>query len=270
MTDAPEIRQQLAGLNPHDPSYAIAFVEALLAAARTAKASDVHLQPTREGLDVRWRLDGVLQSVGVFPKGTHGRRGVPPESAGPAADLPLRSAARGSDSRPAWRNRDAREHLSDLARRTRRHPTVRQPAAIPVSWKISASRPKSTPRSASCCARHPVPSSCPDPRAAVRQRPPMPACASSCAPRKGAGPLCPSKTRSKWPSTASLNRRSTLQAGFDLTTGLHSLMRQDPEAILVGEIRDRAAAATVFQAALTGHVVVTTFHAGSAAGPSAA
>ena len=31
MTDAPEIRQQLSGLNPHDTSYAIAFVEALLA-----------------------------------------------------------------------------------------------------------------------------------------------------------------------------------------------------------------------------------------------
>jgi len=54
-------------------------------------------------------------------------------------------------------------------------------------------------------------------------------------------------------------------AGLNLATGLRSLLRQDPEAILVGEIRDREAAETVFQAALTGHVVVTTFHAGSAA-----
>jgi type II secretory ATPase GspE/PulE/Tfp pilus assembly ATPase PilB-like protein len=43
-------------------------------------------------------------------------------------------------------------------------------------------------------------------------------------------------------------------------------MRQDPEVILVGEIRDRPTAEAVFQAALTGHLVVTTFHAGSAAG----
>ena len=55
-------------------------------------------------------------------------------------------------------------------------------------------------------------------------------------------------------------------AGFDLTVGLRSLMRQDPEAIFVGEIRDRGVAETVFQAALTGHLVLTTFHAGSAAG----
>ena len=38
-------------------------------------------------------------------------------------------------------------------------------------------------------------------------------------------------------------------------------MRQDPEVILVGEIRDRPAAETAFQAALTGHLVLTTFHA---------
>jgi type II secretory ATPase GspE/PulE/Tfp pilus assembly ATPase PilB-like protein len=43
-------------------------------------------------------------------------------------------------------------------------------------------------------------------------------------------------------------------------------MRQDPEVILLGEIRDRITAETAFQAALTGHLVLTTFHAGSAAG----
>lgn len=54
-------------------------------------------------------------------------------------------------------------------------------------------------------------------------------------------------------------------AGFDLATGLRSLMRQDPDVILVGEIRDPETAEAAFQAALTGHLVLTTFHAGSAA-----
>eukprot|EP00913_Durusdinium_trenchii_P013399 g12580.t1 len=53
--------------------------------------------------------------------------------------------------------------------------------------------------------------------------------------------------------------------GFDYETALKSLLRQDPEVIMVGEIRDPATAALVFQAALTGHLVLTTFHAGSAA-----
>jgi type II secretory ATPase GspE/PulE/Tfp pilus assembly ATPase PilB-like protein len=53
--------------------------------------------------------------------------------------------------------------------------------------------------------------------------------------------------------------------GFDLATGLRFLMRQDPEVIMVGEIRDRATAEAAFQASLTGHLLLTTFHAGSAA-----
>lgn len=51
--------------------------------------------------------------------------------------------------------------------------------------------------------------------------------------------------------------------GFDLATGLKSMMRQDPDVIMVGEIRDPATAECAFQAALTGHLVLTTFHAGS-------
>jgi general secretion pathway protein E len=56
--------------------------------------------------------------------------------------------------------------------------------------------------------------------------------------------------------------------GFDLHTGLRSLVRQDPEVIFVGEIRDALAAEVAMQAALTGQLVVTTFHASDA--PTAA
>lgn len=54
-------------------------------------------------------------------------------------------------------------------------------------------------------------------------------------------------------------------AGLTMSAGLRSLLRQDPEVIMVGEIRDRDTAETVFQASLTGHLVLTTYHAGSAA-----
>ena len=43
------------------------------------------------------------------------------------------------------------------------------------------------------------------------------------------------------------------------------MMRQDPEVLFVGEIRDRMTAEAAMQAALTGHLLITTFHAGSAA-----
>jgi general secretion pathway protein E len=54
-------------------------------------------------------------------------------------------------------------------------------------------------------------------------------------------------------------------AEFTYPLGLRSLLRQDPDVIFVGEIRDRETAATSFQAGLAGHLVLTTFHAGSAA-----
>ena len=55
------------------------------------------------------------------------------------------------------------------------------------------------------------------------------------------------------------------QAGFTYEVGLKSLLRQDPEVLMVGEIRDKVTAEIVFQASLTGHQVLTTFHAGRAA-----
>jgi len=54
-------------------------------------------------------------------------------------------------------------------------------------------------------------------------------------------------------------------AGLDLAVGLRSMMRQDPEVIGVGEIRDLATAEVAFQASRTGHLLLCTFHAGSAA-----
>lgn len=52
-------------------------------------------------------------------------------------------------------------------------------------------------------------------------------------------------------------------SGFDNAAALRFLLRQDPEVIFVGEIRDPASAATALQAALTGQLVLTTFHAGN-------
>jgi type II secretory ATPase GspE/PulE/Tfp pilus assembly ATPase PilB-like protein len=53
---------------------------------------------------------------------------------------------------------------------------------------------------------------------------------------------------------------------FDFARGLRSLLRQDPEVIMIGEVRDRETASIAVEAALTGHFVFTTLHAGSACG----
>jgi len=55
-------------------------------------------------------------------------------------------------------------------------------------------------------------------------------------------------------------------AGFTFSTALRSLLRQDPDIIMVGEIRDRATANIAVQAALTGHLVLSTLHTNDAPG----
>lgn len=54
--------------------------------------------------------------------------------------------------------------------------------------------------------------------------------------------------------------------GLTFATGLRSILRQDPNIIMVGEIRDKETAQLAVQAALTGHLVFSTLHTNSAAG----
>jgi general secretion pathway protein E len=56
--------------------------------------------------------------------------------------------------------------------------------------------------------------------------------------------------------------RSDIQ--LDFAAGLRSILRQDPDIIFVGEIRDSETARTAVQAALTGHLVISTVHTNSA------
>jgi type IV pilus assembly protein PilB len=56
------------------------------------------------------------------------------------------------------------------------------------------------------------------------------------------------------------------EIGFTFSSGLRSLVRQDPDIIMVGEIRDNETASLAINASLTGHVVLSTLHTNSAAG----
>lgn len=54
--------------------------------------------------------------------------------------------------------------------------------------------------------------------------------------------------------------------GYDFAQGLRSILRQDPDIVMVGEIRDLETAEIAIQASMTGHLVVSTLHTNSAAG----
>ena len=56
------------------------------------------------------------------------------------------------------------------------------------------------------------------------------------------------------------------EKGYTFATGLRAILRQDPDIILIGEIRDLETADTALQAALTGHLLLSTLHTNDAAG----
>jgi energy-coupling factor transporter ATP-binding protein EcfA2 len=56
------------------------------------------------------------------------------------------------------------------------------------------------------------------------------------------------------------------EIGYTFANGLRSILRQDPDVIMVGEIRDKETAQLAIQAALTGHLVFSTIHTNTAAG----
>jgi type IV pilus assembly protein PilB len=56
------------------------------------------------------------------------------------------------------------------------------------------------------------------------------------------------------------------EIGYDFARGLRSALRQDPDVIMVGEIRDKETAQLAIQAALTGHLVLSTIHTNNAIG----
>jgi type IV pilus assembly protein PilB len=56
------------------------------------------------------------------------------------------------------------------------------------------------------------------------------------------------------------------EIGYDFASGLRQILRQDPDVIMVGEIRDGETAGLAVQAALTGHIVLSTLHTNNAAG----
>jgi len=58
--------------------------------------------------------------------------------------------------------------------------------------------------------------------------------------------------------------QTNLKAGFTFATGLRAILRQDPDVIMVGEIRDTETAGIALQASLTGHLVLSTLHTSDA------
>ncbi len=259
-------RRRLDALDPASPRYASEGVEALLIEARAEGASDVHAEPTADGLDVRWRVDGVLHHVARLPRGLApnviARLKVLADLLTYRNDVPqegrIRSAPGGIDMRvsvfPTLHGEKAvvrlfanpgglgLERLDDLGLPAEIAEALRLLLGE-TSGAVLFSGPAGSGKTTTiyACLRDLV-ATTGGRRSLVTLEDPIEVAISGV-------------------SQSQVNPA----VGFDLEAGLRSLLRQDPEVIAVGEIRDRATAEVAMQASLTGHLVLTTFHAGSAA-----
>jgi len=259
------LRAEFAALDPAHPQYATQLVERLLAAGRAAEASDLHLQPTAAGLDVRWRIDGVLEHVATLPPraapNVIARLKVLADLLTYRNDTPQEGRIRGGESGVeirvstlptlygekavvrlfADRNRyaalDSLGFDSDLLAALRR-------LLAETSGALLVTGPAGSGKTTTLYA-------------CLRE-----IAAQSAGGRSLASLEDPIESAVSGVAQSQVNPA----IGFDLSAGLRFLLRQDPEVIMVGEIRDAATAEVAFQASLTGHLVLSSFHAGGAAG----
>ncbi len=291
-----DLGAEFVSIDSAHPDFATRAVDRILAAAQRFLVSDVHLQPFADGLHVLFRIDGVLQAVATLPvniaANVIARLKVLAELLTYRTDLPQEGRIRVDDGNGENRAKPSdKQKRLDVEMRVSTFPTLYGeravvrlfagsdkyrliddlglPADVAVrlrsllqrpSGAIIATGPAGSGKTTSiyACLRELV---CGGDRAAENAvsadvaRPHYPA------PRKNIVSLeDPIEVAVDGVSQSQIGSR----AGIDLATALRFVMRQDPEVIMVGEIRDAATAEAALQASLTGHLLLTTFHAGSA------
>jgi type IV pilus assembly protein PilB len=240
-----------------------ALLEMILAAAISMRASDVHLEPEEQGVRMRFRLDGVLTDIFVFDghayKLINSRLKL-------VSGLKLNISDRAQDGRftIAIGEKELEVRASII------------PGSYGESIVLRLLDPETTQHSFSELGIHPKLLA----RLEAEIRRPNGMLLNT-------GPTGSGKTTSLYAFMRQIHTPAikiitiedpveyhlegivqTQVNGDDYTfaSGLRSVLRQDPDVIMVGEIRDAEVADVAVQAALTGHFVFSTLHTNDAAG----
>ena len=251
--------EQLASEGP-----VVRFVHAMLEHAVAERASDIHIEPEADLLRVRVRIDGLLRESGQFPVRLH----APVVSRVKIlCGMDISDKRRAQDGRFdfPWRGQQVDVRVSTF-------PTVCGENLVMRLLNRSSSNIKLSDLGMS-------------PEATARFHT---AIQQSHGIILVAGPTGSGKTTTLYAVLGAMNsiERNIItledpveyhlplvrqcqvnpRAGITFASGLRSILRQDPDMLLVGEIRDGETAEIAFQAALTGHLVFSTLHTNDAAG----
>jgi type II secretory ATPase GspE/PulE/Tfp pilus assembly ATPase PilB-like protein len=227
-------------------------------------ASDVHLEPTEEGMIVRARLDGILHEQSRMPLGLH------------SAVVSRIKVLGGMDVAERRRPQDGRIRVmirrSPLDIRVSTLPTVLGEKVVMRLLDDSAVRP--SPEQLGLRDRHLrlIIDKITAPHGLILISGPtgsgktttLYSCLSA-ADRETRNVVTiedPVEYRLKGVHQMQVNEK----IGLTFTSGLRTILRQDPDVVMVGECRDAETARMAVQAALTGHVVFSTIHANDCVG----
>jgi type II secretory ATPase GspE/PulE/Tfp pilus assembly ATPase PilB-like protein len=246
----------------------ISRIKTLISGALRNRASDIHLEPSPEGLKVRYRIDGVLRQITTLPKDLSRRVVVALKV---MSSMDIAESRRPQDGR-IGENYAAEQEEIGLDMRVSTLPCVGGEKA--VIRLLPQQNPFSNLEDLGFPAK---------PLTIYRSWLRQPQGMIILTGPTGSGKTSTLYTSLQSVATDSVNvvtvedpveyvlpRLTQTQvnerAGMTFAAGLRSILRQDPDIIMVGEIRDKETAETAVRAALTGHLVFTTLHTNDAIG----
>ena len=256
--------EELGRLSANSADYVPSIVTLLIDQARRARASDIHLVPTESALVMQWRIDGVLHSIAGFD------RDLAPRV---VARLKVISGLLTYRTDVPQEGRVSREFSRTEVRITT-FPTLHgEKAAIRLfaeNHQLQTLTQLGLPEEVESELRSHLAATAgvimlTGPSGSGKTTTAYACLRDIIADSVGTRCIMSLEDPVEVAVDGATQSQVRPSAGFDLATGLRSLMRQDPDVIFVGEIRDPATAEAAFQAALTGHLVLTTFHAGNSA-----
>ncbi|NEQ29474.1 MAG: type II/IV secretion system protein [Leptolyngbya sp. SIO4C5] len=244
-------------------------IKTIISSALRNRASDIHLEPTLEGLRVRYRIDGVLRDITLLPLEISRRVVVALKV---MADMDISDSRRPQDGRIG--EQYAVESEADLGMDMR----VSTLPCVGGEKAVVRLLPRKNPFSTIDKLGFE-----PKTLAVYKTWLQQPQGMIIFTGPTGSGKTSTLYTSLQEIATEHVNvvtvedpveyvlpRITQTQvneaAGMTFAAGLRSILRQDPDIIMVGEIRDRETAETAVRSALTGHLVFTTLHTNDAVG----
>jgi type II secretory ATPase GspE/PulE/Tfp pilus assembly ATPase PilB-like protein len=250
-------------------------IKAIIASALRNRASDIHMEPTIEGLKIRYRIDGIMRHITTLPPEMSRKVIV---SLKVMCEMDIADSRRPHDGRVSERYIAADEQEEGLDLRVSTLPCVSGVKGEPAEKAVlRLLRQKNTFNTIHDLGFSPTI---------------WPTYASWLEQPQGmvilTGPTGSGKTSTLYTSLQSISTDEvniiTVEdpveyvlpgitqtqvnelAGMTFAAGLRSILRQDPDIVMLGEIRDHETAETAVRAALTGHLVLTTLHTNDAVG----